>query len=125
MNLLTLYQRDKILAKKNELELLVALQDLDMMIEEISEVKRLGFSAERGEELTNAREELASKISRPLLYSYEKLKKRYKRAIVPVKEDNTCLGCFIKLPTSISSIGRTDTSVIYCEGCGRILYWLF
>ena len=54
----------------------------------------------------------------------EKLKKRYKRAIVPVKEDNTCLGCFIKLPTSLSSIGRTDQEVIYCEGCGRILYWL-
>lgn len=109
---------------KSQLELLVALQDLDMMIEEISEVKRLGFSAEREEELKKAREELANKIKKPLLYSYEKLKKRYKRAIVPVGEDNTCLGCFIKLPTSLSSIGRTDSEVIYCEGCGRILYWL-
>ena len=113
------------MAKKNDIELLVALQDLDVMIEEISEVKRLGFSAEREEELTNARAELASKISKPLLYSYEKLKKRYKRAIVPVKEDNTCLGCFVKLPTSVSAIGRTDSTVIYCENCGRILYWLF
>lgn len=113
------------MAKKNDIELLVALQDLDVMIEEISEVKRLGFSAEREEELINAREELASKISKPLLYSYEKLKKRYKRAIVPVKEDNTCLGCFVRLPTSMSSIGRTDKTVIYCESCGRILYWLF
>ena len=111
--------------KKNDIELLVALQDLDVMIEEISEVKRLGFSAEREEELTNARNELASKISKPLLYSYEKLKKRYKRAIVPVKEDNTCLDCFVKLPTSMAAIGRTDKSVIYCENCGRILYWLF
>lgn len=113
------------MAKKNDIELLVALQDLDVMIEEISEVKRLGFSAEREEELINAREELASKISKQLLYSYEKLKKRYKRAIVPVKEDNTCLGCFVRLPTSMSSIGRTDKNVIYCENCGRILYWLF
>ncbi|MBC8182997.1 hypothetical protein H8E88_17985 [candidate division KSB1 bacterium] len=110
--------------EKKQLNLLVALQDLDMMIDEISEVKRLGFSAEREEDLLKAREELVSKIKKPLLYSYEKLKKRYKRGIVPVKEDNTCLGCFIKLPTSLSSIGRTDESVIYCEGCGRILYWL-
>lgn len=109
----------------NELELLVSLQDLDMMIEEISEVKRLGFSSEGEQELIHAREELASKISKPLLYSYEKLKKRYKRAIVPVKEDTTCLGCFIKLPTSVSAIGRTDKTVIYCESCGRMLYWLF
>lgn len=113
------------MARNDELELLVALQDLDMMIEEISEVKRLGFSSEGEEELLNAREELASKISKPLLYSYEKLKKRYKRAIVRVKEDNTCLGCFIKLPTSMSAIGRTDKTVIYCESCGRMLYWLF
>ncbi len=106
------------------MDLLVALQDLDMMIEEISELKRIGFSAEHEEDLKKAREELSAKIKKPLLYSYEKLKKRYKRAIVPVKDDNTCLGCFIRLPTSISTIGRTDAEVIYCEGCGRILYWL-
>lgn len=124
MNLLTSFQRGKLVDKQRELDLLVALQDLDMMIEEISEVKRLGFSAEGEAELTKARDDLAAKISKPLLYSYEKLKKRYKRAIVPVQEDNTCLGCFIRLPTSISALGRTDSSVIYCEGCGRILYWL-
>ena len=107
-----------------ELELLVSLQDLDMMIDEISEVKRLGFEAENEAELLKAREELVSRISKRLLYSYEKLKKHYKRAIVPVKEDNTCLGCFIKLPTSISAKGRADTEVMYCESCGRILYWL-
>lgn len=109
---------------KKELELLVALQDLDMMIDEISEVKRLGFKAEGEDNLLKAREELISRISKSLLYSYEKLKKRYKRAIVPVKEDNTCLGCFIRLPTSLSSKGRADSEVIYCEACGRILYWL-
>ena len=112
------------MTKKKVLDYLVALQDLDMMLEEISEVKRLGFSAEREEELKTAREELASKISKPLLYNYEKLKMRYKRAIVPVKEDNTCLGCFVKLPTSVSAVGRTDEKVIRCESCGRILYWL-
>lgn len=109
---------------KKELELLVALQDLDMMISEISEVKRLGFEAEGEDNLLNAREELVSKISKPLLFSYEQLKKRYKRAIVPVKEDNTCLGCFIRLPTSISAKGRADSEVMRCEACGRILYWL-
>lgn len=109
---------------KKELELLVALQDLDMMIEEISEVKRLGFEAENEDNLRKAREELVSKISKPLLYTYEQLKRRYKRAIVPVKEDNTCLGCFIKLPTSISAKGRADSEVMRCESCGRILYWL-
>lgn len=106
-----------------ELELLIALQDLDMMIEEISEVERLGFNAKGEENLMQAREELRARIPKPLLYSYDKLKKRYKRAIVPVKDD-TCLGCFIKIPTSISASGRGDKEVHFCEGCGRILYWI-
>ncbi len=109
---------------EKNLELLVVLQDMDMMIEEISEVKRLGFDAEGEDNLRKAREELISRISKPLFFSYNQLKKRYKRAIVPVKEDNTCLGCFMKLPTSISAKGRADSEVICCEACGRILYWL-
>ena len=106
-----------------ELELLIALQDLDMMIEEISAVKRLGFNAEGEDNLLKAREELRARIPKPLLYSYDKLKNHYKRAIVPVK-DNTCLGCFIKIPTSISAKGRIDKGIHFCEGCGRILYWI-
>jgi len=109
---------------KKDLDLLVSLQDLDMMIDEISEVKRLGFEAEGEENLLKAREELVKRINKPLLFSYEQLKKRYKRAIVPVKDDNTCLGCFIRLPTSISAKGRADSEVMRCEACGRILYWL-
>ncbi|MBN1348865.1 hypothetical protein JXJ21_05605 [candidate division KSB1 bacterium] len=108
---------------KRELDILVSLQDLDMMISELAEVEQLGFDVHGKQNLTDAREELTSKISRPLLYKYEKLRKRYKRAIVPVKSD-VCLGCFMRLPTSLSVRGREDTKIYECEGCGRILYWL-
>jgi len=108
---------------KKVLEQLVALQDLDMMISELEEVEKLGFEINGRQNLEEARTELVNKISRPLLYSYEKLKKRYKRAIVPV-QNNVCLGCFQRVPTSLSVRGRDDTAVYTCEGCGRILYWL-
>lgn len=108
---------------KKELEQLVALQDLDMMISELEEVEKIGFNVNGRTNLDEARTELVSKISRPLLYSYEKLKKRYKRAIVPVK-NHVCFGCFMKIPTSLSVRGREDAAVYTCEGCGRILYWL-
>jgi predicted nucleic acid-binding Zn-ribbon protein len=101
----------------------VALQDLDIMIKEISEVKELGFEVQGKDKLEEARAELVNKIDKPMLSNYERLKSKYKRAIVPVKGD-TCLGCFMRLPTSLSARGRDDSSVIYCEGCGRILYWL-
>jgi len=110
---------------KTQIEFLVALQDLDLMIKEIEEVKELGFEV-KGEglsSLTRARDELVQKIKKPLLAAYERLRNRYKRAIVPVKDDN-CLGCFMKLPTSITAHGRTDKEVLVCENCGRILYWL-
>ena len=108
---------------KKQLELLVALQDLDMMIREVDDVKALGFDVPSVDKLQEAREVLKAKIGKPLHATYERLRGRYKRAIVPVKDD-TCLGCFIRLPTSLSAKGRENDAVIICENCGRILYWL-
>lgn len=105
-----------------QLELLVALQDLDVMILDAEEVKQLGFKVAGKDKLEKAQQELTLKIDKPLLFNYEKLKKRYKRAIVPVKDD-VCLGCFMRVPTQLITRGRSDQHVINCEGCGRILYW--
>jgi predicted nucleic acid-binding Zn-ribbon protein len=110
---------------KTQIEFLVALQDLDLMRKEIEEVRGLGFevSGDGESALVAARDELVTKIKKPLLANYERLRARYKRAIVPVKGD-TCLGCFCRVPTSLISHGRTDMEVLSCENCGRILYWL-
>lgn len=105
-----------------QLELLVALQDLDIMIRDIEDVRHIGFDVQGKEKLKEAREDLVAKINKPLLFNYEKLKARYKRSIVPVKDD-ICLGCFMRIPTSLFTRGRSDQEVILCEGCGRILYW--
>ena len=78
-----------------QLELLVALQDLDIMIRDIEDVRHIGFDVQGKEKLKEAREDLVAKINKPLLFNYEKLKARYKRSIVPVKDD-ICLGCFGK-----------------------------
>ncbi|MCH9008251.1 hypothetical protein IIA29_09645 [candidate division KSB1 bacterium] len=100
----------------------MALQDLDVMILDAEEVKQLGFKVAGKDKLEKAQQELTLKIDKPLLFNYEKLKKRYKRAIVPVKDD-VCLGCFMRVPTQLITRGRSDQQVINCEGCGRILYW--
>ncbi|MFQ5792426.1 MAG: zinc ribbon domain-containing protein [Acidobacteriota bacterium] len=109
--------------KNEQIKLLVRLQDLDLMIEEINEVQQLGFDVEGKAQLEKARAELAARLSKPLLYTYERLRARYKRAIVPVKHD-TCLGCFMRVPTAVTTRGRSEEEIITCEGCGRILYWL-
>ncbi|MBN1782067.1 hypothetical protein JW948_13120 [bacterium] len=107
-----------------ELEKLVHYQDIDLMMREAEEVeKTLGFQIEGCEKLQAAKEEQARHISPRYLNTYKRLRTRYKRPIVPVKDD-TCLGCFAKLPTAFMGMGKTDQKLMTCEHCGRILYWM-
>ena len=54
-----------------QLELLVALQDLDVMILDAEEVKQLGFKVAGKDKLEKAQQELTLKIDKPLLFNYE------------------------------------------------------
>jgi hypothetical protein len=111
---------------KEEHRLLIALQDLDIMIKEVKdqstskELKNLGFKLTGLQELQDARVKLVKKISPVLLQRYEKLTKHYMMAILPVTGD-LCLGCFVKLPTSFFSSAKRDL-LQTCENCGRLLY---
>lgn len=109
---------------RSQLELMVLYQDIDLMLKETEEEeKEMGFSVEGKEKLQKARDDLRKTIDPQLLGTYNRLSTRYKRVIAPVQGD-TCLGCFAKLPTSYTSRGRNDQSIITCEQCGRILYWI-
>ena len=111
---------------REEFKLLVALQDLDIMIKEAGEkktsdqLKNMGFQLDGLEELQKARATLAGKIPAALRNRYEKLAERYSMAIIPVTE-NRCLGCFTKLPTSFFS-SAYSSELLTCESCGRLLF---
>ena len=110
-----------------QLELLIMMQDLDLMILELSDgetanhEKKLGFNLAQHDALRTAREDLAAKVDREVMARYEKVHERYKRAIVPVK-NNTCLACFLKQPTQYSI--ELMNEIRTCDHCGRILYLL-
>lgn len=111
---------------KDDHRLLIALQDLDVMIKEVKdkatvkELQSLGFKLTGLNELMEARDKLAKKVPRSLLQRYEKLAQHYTIAILPVT-GSLCLGCFVKLPTSFfSSVSRNELQT--CENCGRLLY---
>ena len=112
---------------EEQLKLLVALQDLDLMLKEAkdsemsSELKQMGFKLDGLAELQQARAILAKRIKPQLLNRYERVAKSYGRAVVPVT-GNLCLGCFVTLPTSYPSL-KTKESFLTCENCGRILYF--
>lgn len=112
---------------EEQVKLLVALQDLDLMIKEArdgetsNELKHMGFKLDGLAKLQEARDNLAKRIKPQLLNRYERVAKFYERAIVPVT-GNLCLGCFVTLPTSYQSMQNKD-SILTCESCGRILYF--
>ena len=111
---------------------LVALQDVDEMIREAKDPKRsdvagLAFKQPDLDKLEASRASLAERIAPRALVMYEKIAKRYGRAVVPV-QDRVCLGCFMALPTQHIGVDKaidrgSHDRVETCENCGRILYW--
>ncbi|HNR14946.1 MAG TPA: hypothetical protein PKJ77_10180 [Thermodesulfobacteriota bacterium] len=111
------------------LQTLVLLQDLDEMISEsenaelLEEQQKLGFEIRGLEKLKEAREELLRKLPEDIYNHYQKIRKRYGRAIAPVRE-NICLGCFITIPTALANKNIGNLDLRNCENCGRFLYWV-
>ena len=110
----------------SQLETLIMLQDLDLMLKEMSDQKtasqmsRLGFEVNPVESLKEARAELAQKINLDHLTTYERLMNRYGRAIVPVR-NSVCLACFLKQPTKYNA---ADPILRLCSQCNRFLYFI-
>jgi predicted nucleic acid-binding Zn-ribbon protein len=110
-----------------QLEKILMLQDLDLMILDLgdedraSAEKEMGFALDQLGALQKAREDLATEIDHELIEHYDKLLGRYKRAVVPVK-NNVCLACFLKQPTQYSTEQMEEIRT--CENCSRILYLL-
>ncbi|MCP4547770.1 MAG: hypothetical protein GY835_15015 [bacterium] len=112
---------------QEKLLVLVALQDLDIMIRECDDkthtdkLTAMGFTQEGREDLEEARKELVGTIDKALVNRYERTAKRLGRAIVPIT-GNICLGCFTIIPTSYTSSENRD-KIMQCENCGRMFYW--
>ncbi len=108
-----------------QLQLLVALQDMEGMIKESEtqgvELEGMGFSQDGLENLKAARDELAAKIDPRHISFYRRLTEKFGHAVVPVV-NNLCTGCFANIPSQF--VSKTNASKVQrCESCGRILYW--
>lgn len=104
---------------------LAALQDIDVMIRERKEDEELGFKLEGLESLEKSRAKLAKELDGKILRLYDRLSKRYDRAVVPVV-GHRCVGCSLVVPTSKRKSGedRTSKQIVTCESCGRILFFV-
>lgn len=71
---------------------------------------------------TLEKEKIVSQINEEVSRKYNQLKKIKGNAIVEII-DNKCSGCNVLLPTIIIDRLKFQNEIVYCENCGRILYY--
>ena len=114
----------------NQLEKLLEIQDLKTQRRELREIPAERELQEEvfGIDIEDALTRLDTKIQEmeaslePAIRSrYDRLAGRRTRVVVPVIK-GTCYGCFVSIPTALSSDAARNDEISYCEGCGRFLY---
>jgi len=110
-----------------QLRRLLFLQEIDALLGDLAEEghreseENLGFSLEPLSAALERRSEAAHSLDPEILGRYERVRRRHRRAVAPVRR-GVCMGCFTKRPTmtAASQAGGIET----CERCGRILFRL-
>ncbi|SDC26246.1 hypothetical protein SAMN05660835_00569 [Desulfurella multipotens] len=77
---------------------------------------------EKIEQINKEKESMLNDINPHLLAKYNKISLWAKGSAVVRVENETCYGCFIKLPPQISVLVEETDEIVYCPNCGRILY---
>jgi len=108
-----LHRVDQLLAELEE-----ALKTLE---DEPLEEEDLQFIAEEINTLTKGRENLASEVRADVYRKYKSILMKHKETAVVSVVDNTCTGCHVQIPTSLTTKMRAEDKIYFCPSCGRIL----
>ena len=73
-------------------------------------------------DLAKERGQLATTIDEDVLYRYERLFSSKGDAAVVAVEHGVCTGCHMKVTTQTAVRAKSDSEIVSCEQCGRILY---
>lgn len=114
----------------SQLEALMEIQDLKAQRKELEEtsaerqVEQDVFHMRVEEALADLDAkivEMEGKLEPRVRSRYERLAGRRGRAVVPVI-GGTCYGCFVAVPTALSTDAERNDELRYCDHCGRFLY---
>jgi predicted nucleic acid-binding Zn-ribbon protein len=113
-----------------QLEALMEIQDLKSQRKELEDTSA-GRQVEQDvfhmrvedavAELDRKIAEMEGKLEPRVRSRYERLAGKRGRAVVPVI-GGTCYGCFVAVPTALSSDADRNDELRYCDHCGRFLY---
>lgn len=113
-----------------QLETLLEIQDLKTQRKELNDsaterqFEEEVFNVSVSDALTQLDEKIAemeSSLAPQVHNRYRRLAGRHGRAVVPVIK-GTCYGCFVSIPTAISSDADRNAEIHHCDNCGRFLY---
>lgn len=85
--------------------------------------KRTALDRKTLEEVRQQRAEAAAKMDRNILNAYERLRKSRKGVAVAEALDGGCSACHMALRLQFFQDLRRGDRVMFCESCGRILYY--
>jgi predicted nucleic acid-binding Zn-ribbon protein len=113
-----------------QLELLIMLHDVDLLQKESEDadttkkLRKIGFKmAKPAEKIAQARQKLLDELDKEIVDRYERLTKRYDRAVAPVL-GGICYGCYQVMPTALATDKDRNKEIRLCPNCGRFLYWI-
>lgn len=89
-------------------------EEANTMIEELKE--RIQVAQEE-------KDNIIPKIDSKILKRYDLTRGKRGKAIVLVSNE-ICGGCNVRIPTYLMADIKKQTKIIYCESCGRLLYYI-
>ena len=114
--------QQRLLAFLNRVDQLLAeLEDALTKLEDEPLEEDLQFIAEEINTLTKGRENLASEVRTDVYRKYKSILMKHKETAVVSVIDNTCTGCHVQIPTSLTTKMRSEDKIYFCPSCGRIL----
>lgn len=114
-----------------QLQVLIALQDILLLIREAKDPSRKRALGKMGFKMTNldvdaleeTRTNLEGQLNPSILSEYTRARSRYGRIVAPVI-NSICYGCFVKIPFAIDAADDRNKKLYRCENCGMFLYWV-
>ncbi len=109
---------------KNTEEQKQKLEEIGKRLHQVSDQNkdRISFLSKQIDKFDVQRNAIAKNVSPGLLNLYEQIRKQRNVAIVAVKK-SVCQGCYVNIPPQLYNEVMTNSRIIHCPHCQRILYY--
>jgi predicted nucleic acid-binding Zn-ribbon protein len=106
-----------------ENEKLLVLEEIEVKKEKEEREKNIKILEEELKAKSQELEKLLPVIDEEILEIYKNLKEEKNKIVVAEVLEGTCSGCSITITTSQLSKVKNSNEMVFCENCGRILYY--